>query len=95
MAVLGIRSLRVGLDPAEGDEEFVRFLQPLRSHGATILMAGDTHDLEGLRRTGRLHRRCGPLGQWSGGAYLSFRTSIAWPARRPPSTGRTTRTLTR
>ena len=55
-------------------------------HGVTIVMAGDTHDLEyysepGASPSTTVHY----FVNGGGGAYLSFGTSLAWPAT-PPTT---------
>jgi hypothetical protein len=60
----------------------------LRSHGVSIVMAGDTHDLEYyVERPGAAVTR--PMHHWvngGGGAYLSFGTALAWPRQPATST---------
>ena len=64
---------------------FARLKQRLLSHGVSIAMAGDTHDLE-------YYADPAPPGgsavhyfvNGGGGAYLSFGTALDWPA--PPPT---------
>ena len=57
----------------------------LREYGVRIVMAGDTHDLEyylGARRRARPARETvHHFVNGGGGAYLSFGTSLAWPAQ--------------
>ena len=83
MAVLGHPFFAGGHDVAGDDEEFTALRELLRSHGVRVVMAGDTHDLEYYREP--LQGESGPLAMhhWvngGGGAYLSFGTSLAWPA---------------
>jgi uncharacterized membrane protein HdeD (DUF308 family)/3',5'-cyclic AMP phosphodiesterase CpdA len=85
MAVLGHPFYAGGHDVAAGDEAFGRLKQQLRRRGVSIMMAGDTHDLEyyvepGSSLTPPTHY----FVNGGGGAYLSFGTSLAWPA--PPAT---------
>jgi len=83
MAVLGHPLLAGGHDVANGDEGFMVVRNVLREYGVPVVMAGDTHDLEYY-----LELMDGPSGpvtvhHWvngGGGAYLSFGTSLAWPA---------------
>jgi len=83
MAVLGHPLLAGGQDVAKGDEGFMVVRNMLREYGVPVVMAGDTHDLEYY-----LEPVDGPSGpvtvhHWvngGGGAYLSFGTSLAWPA---------------
>ena len=46
MAILGHPFYAGGHDTTMGDEEFARLKRLLLDHGVTIVMAGDTHDLE-------------------------------------------------
>ncbi len=83
MAVLGHPLLAGGQDVGKGDEGFMVVRNVLREYGVPVVMAGDTHDLEYY-----LEPVDGPSGpvtvhHWvngGGGAYLSFGTSLAWPA---------------
>ncbi|MGH9867199.1 MAG: metallophosphoesterase family protein [Candidatus Polarisedimenticolia bacterium] len=75
MAVLGHPFFAGGHDVAGGDEAFTAIRELLRSHGVRAVMAGDTHDLEYYREATMHHWVNG-----GGGAYLSFGTSLAWPA---------------
>ena len=75
---------RAGHDLTVDDEPFARLKERLLRHGVTIAMAGDTHDLEYYSEPSR--RRIGAVHYFvngGGGAYLSFGTSLAWPARPP------------
>lgn len=54
----------------------------LRRHGAAIVMAGDTHDLEYYVEPPAAGAAPRPMYHWvngGGGAYLSFGTALAWP----------------
>jgi len=84
MAVLGHPFFAGGHDVAHDDEEFMAVRDLLRAHGVRIVMAGDTHDLEYYEET--LNGASGPVTvhHWvngGGGAYLSFGSALAWPAR--------------
>ncbi len=85
MAVVGHPFYAGGLDLARDSEEFARLKRLLLDHGVTIMMAGDTHDLE-------YYSDPPPPGapavhyfvNGGGGAYMSFGTALAWP-RNPPT----------
>jgi hypothetical protein len=82
MAILGHPFFAGGHDVADGDEEFSRLKALLLSRGVSIVMAGDTHDLEYYTESGRPGAE--PVHHFvngGGGAYLSFGTSLAWPAQ--------------
>jgi 3',5'-cyclic AMP phosphodiesterase CpdA len=82
MAVLGHPFYAGGHDVAHDDEEFMAVRNLLRAHDVRIVMAGDTHDLEYYQET--VNAASGPVHHWvngGGGAYLSFGTSLAWPAK--------------
>jgi hypothetical protein len=86
MAVIGHPFYAGGFDQTEGNDDFLRLRQLLVDEGVTIMMAGDTHDFEYYREpsTGAAP----PVHHFvngGGGAYMSFGTSLAWPAR-PPTT---------
>jgi uncharacterized membrane protein HdeD (DUF308 family) len=83
MAVLGHPFFAGGHDTAAGDEEFTRLKELLLSRGVTILMAGDTHDLEYYGEPGAGATPVHYFVNGGGGAYLSFGTSLAWPAAAP------------
>ncbi|HEY6507869.1 MAG TPA: metallophosphoesterase [Vicinamibacterales bacterium] len=81
MAVLGHPFYAGGAYVAQGDDAFTRIHDLLKRHGVSIVMAGDTHDLEYYAEPG-----AGPTApvthhfvNGGGGAYLSFGTSLAWP----------------
>ena len=84
MAVLGHPIFAGGHDVARDDKEFMAVRDLLRAHGVRIVMAGDTHDLEYYQEA-----VTGPSGpstvhHWvngGGGAYLSFGSALAWPAK--------------
>jgi len=85
MAVLGHPFYAGGYDMTRGNEAFGRLKRLLLDHRVTIMMAGDTHDLEYYSDLPR-------HGAWAahyfvnggGGAYLSLGTALAWP-RDPPT----------
>jgi 3',5'-cyclic AMP phosphodiesterase CpdA len=82
MAILGHPFYAGGHDLAAGDQAFERLKQLLLRHGVSIMMAGDTHDLEYYVEPGASPA---PATHYfvngGGGAYLSFGTSLAWPER--------------
>ena len=84
MAVLGHPFFAGGHDVAQGDEQFMAVRELLRAHDVSIVMAGDTHDLEYYRES--LPRGAGTsvVHHWvngGGGAYLSFGSALAWPSQ--------------
>ncbi|WP_291983648.1 metallophosphoesterase [Luteitalea sp.] len=70
-------------DPDDDDPTGLAALHALlRSHGVSIVMAGDTHDLEYYVEQPQ-RRGMSTMHHWvngGGGAYLSFGTALAWPA---------------
>lgn len=84
MAIVGHPFYAGGNDVTAGDEQFADLKALLLRRGVTIAMAGDTHDLE-------YYSNAAPPGtpavhyfvNGGGGAYLSFGTALAWPARAP------------
>ena len=80
MAILGHPFYAGGHDETALNESFARLKQRLLSHGVSIAMAGDTHDLE-------YYADPAPPGgsavhyfvNGGGGAYLSFGTALDWP----------------
>ena len=52
MAIVGHPFFAGGHDVTPGDDEFARLKQLLIGHGVTIVMGGDTHDLEYYVETG-------------------------------------------
>ena len=83
MVVIGHPFLAGGYDTSQGDEGFSRLRDLLRRHDVRIVMAGDTHDLEYYREIIERPTGATTTHHWvngGGGAYLSFGTSLAWPA---------------
>jgi hypothetical protein len=87
MAVLGHPFYAGGHDATAGDEEFAALKKRLLDRGVTVMMAGDTHDLEYYSDTPAAGA---PTVHYfvngGGGAYLSFGTSLAWPETAPTGT---------
>ena len=84
MAVLGHPFFAGGHDVAAGDEGFTAVRNLLREYGVRVVMAGDTHDLEYYAEVGDGAAGAPPVHHFvngGGGAYLSFGTSLAWPAQ--------------
>jgi len=84
MAVLGHPFYAKSYDMAYGNEPFARLKRLLVDRGVTIMMAGDTHDLEYYvepagASTPALHY----FVNGGGGAYLSPGTALEWPAKPP------------
>lgn len=85
LALLGHPFYAGGRDVSEGDDDFAELKTLLERYEVDIVMAGDTHDLEyyvepvttasGKTKTVRHFVNGG------GGAYLSFGTSLDWPAK--------------
>jgi 3',5'-cyclic AMP phosphodiesterase CpdA len=86
MAILGHPFFAGGHDTTVGDEEFAHLKERLIAHGVRIVMAGDTHDLEYYTEPGDTTTSVHYFVNGGGGAYLSFGTSLAWPAT-PATTG--------
>ena len=85
MAVVGHPFYAGGGDMTAGNEDFARLKQLLVDRGVTLMMAGDTHDLEyyvepPTASSPALHY----VVNGGGGAYLSFGTALAWP-KNPPT----------
>ncbi|HEY6506404.1 MAG TPA: hypothetical protein VIY56_00240, partial [Vicinamibacterales bacterium] len=83
MAILGHPFFAGGHDATLGDDAFARLKQRLLQRGVTIFMAGDTHDLEYYSEPGTSAPAAHYFVNGGGGAYLSFGTALAWPARAP------------
>jgi hypothetical protein len=84
MAILGHPFFAGGHDLTRDDEGFTRLKQLLIRHGVAVIMAGDTHDLEYYSEPdGAGSPAVHYFVNGGGGAYLSFGTSLAWPARAP------------
>jgi uncharacterized membrane protein HdeD (DUF308 family) len=87
MAVIGHPFYAGGYDQTSDNEDFARLKRRLLDAGATIMMAGDTHDLEyyvepSVSGAPPVHY----FVNGGGGAYLSFGTSLAWPAQPATAT---------
>jgi len=84
MAVLGHPFFAGGHDVAADDEGFTAVRTILRDYGVRVIMAGDTHDLEYypevVKGAGGEGTTVHHFVNGGGGAYLSFGTSLAWPA---------------
>ena len=84
MAILGHPFFAGGHDTTLPDDEFGRLKGLLLRRGVTIVMAGDTHDLEYyVEPSATAPTAVHHFVNGGGGAYLSFGTSLAWPARAP------------
>lgn len=84
MAIVGHPFFAGGHNVTMGDDEFERLKQLLLGHGVTIVMGGDTHDLEyyvekGAPGSPAVHH----FVNGGGGAYLSFGTALSWPTLAP------------
>jgi len=84
MAVIGHPFYAGGYDETADNEPFARLRQMLLDAGVTVMMAGDTHDLEyyadpPAAAAPAIHY----FVNGGGGAYLSFGTALAWPAKPP------------
>ena len=82
MAVVGHPFYAGGSDQTLDNSDFRELQRLLLSHGVTIMMAGDTHDLEyysdpPVDGTPQVHY----FVNGGGGAYMSFGTALAWPSR--------------
>ena len=84
MAVVGHPFYAGGHDATLGDDDFANLKQLLVRRGVTIVMAGDTHDLEYyVEPPSATLPAVHYFVNGGGGAYLSFGTALAWPARAP------------
>ncbi len=83
MAILGHPFYAGGQDVTTGDEDFTALKKRLLDRGVTIVMAGDTHDLEYYSEPGTTAPAVHHFVNGGGGAYLSFGTALSWPARPP------------
>jgi hypothetical protein len=84
MTILGHPIFAGGQDVARGSPEFMEVRNLLRAYGVRVVMAGDTHDLEYYEEP--VTGESGPfiVHHWvngGGGAYLSFGSALAWPAK--------------
>jgi Calcineurin-like phosphoesterase len=84
MAIVGHPFYAGGHDVTLDDEPFTRLKKLLLRHNVTIMMAGDTHDFEYYAEPGETgSATVHYFVNGGGGAYLSFGTALAWPARTP------------
>jgi uncharacterized membrane protein HdeD (DUF308 family) len=84
MAVLGHPFYAKAYDMTYGNEPFARLKRLLLDNGATILMAGDTHDLEYyLEPPDGKAPAAHYFVNGGGGAYLSLGSMLQWPAQPP------------
>ena len=81
MAVLGHPFYAGGNEQTLGHAEFADLKRLLLEHDVAIVMAGDTHDLEYYREPRAERPSTHYFVNGGGGAYLSFGTSLAWPAK--------------
>ena len=84
MAIVGHPFFAGGHDLTLEDDNFANLKRLLLRHDVAIVMAGDTHDLEYYAEP--RPAAAGPVHYFvngGGGAYLSFGTSLAWPAAAP------------
>lgn len=82
MAILGHPLYAGGHYLAIDNEDFAALHRLLHEHDVSIVMAGDTHDLEYYVEKRDDSRE--PMHHFvngGGGAYLSFGTALAWPPR--------------
>jgi uncharacterized membrane protein HdeD (DUF308 family) len=87
MAILGHPFYAGGHDLTAGHEEFARLRRLLLDRGVTVMMAGDTHDLEYYAERPSPGRPAVlDIVNGGGGAYLSFGTALQWPPD-PPTAG--------
>lgn len=86
MVILGHPFFAGGRNTVTEDSEFEELQKLFRKHQVSIVMAGDTHDLEYYRELSPSAEPSGDLPvmhhfvNGGGGAYLSFGTSLDWPA---------------
>ncbi len=84
MAIVGHPFFAGGSDTTGGDEDFARLKRLLLDRGVSIVMAGDTHDLEYYGEPqGSGAKTVHHMVNGGGGAYLSFGTALDWPATAP------------
>jgi hypothetical protein len=83
MAILGHPFYAGGHNLTRDHEAFTSLKRLLLDSGVTIVMAGDTHDLEYYAERSTAGAIVHHFVNGGGGAYLSFGTSLAWPAQAP------------
>ena len=77
----GGADLTVQDDLLETPTEFAQLRSLLRKHNVSLVMAGDTHDLEYYREDSGESPPVHHFVNGGGGAYLSFGTSLDWPEK--------------
>lgn len=83
MVILGHPFFAGGRDQTTDDEDFRALRDLLNRHQVQIVMAGDTHDLEYYLEKPEAAGGQPPVLHFvngGGGAYLSFGTTLDWPA---------------
>ena len=80
LAVLGHPFYASGMDLRPGHEDFQKLYDLLQAHGVSVVMAGDTHDLEHYLEPTATGGVIQHVVNGGGGAYLSFGSALAWPA---------------
>ena len=84
MALLGHPFYAVGAYRGDVNEDFLALHGLLRERGVSLVMAGDTHDLEYYREPGVAGRAAmHHVVNGGGGAYLSLGTALAKPESMP------------
>ncbi|MFT3882809.1 MAG: metallophosphoesterase [Gemmatales bacterium] len=84
MAILGHPLYAGGQYMAEDEPDFAEIHALLKEHEVAIVMAGDTHDMEYyLENPNAGKKTAHHFVNGGGGAYLSYGTSLAWPAQPP------------
>jgi uncharacterized membrane protein HdeD (DUF308 family) len=84
MAILGHPFYAKAYDLTAGNEPFARLKRLLLDHGATVFMAGDTHDLEYYAEpAGARAPAVHYFVNGGGGAYLSMGSALQWPSDPP------------
>lgn len=87
MVILGHPFFAGGSDLTVQDEllapptDFAQLRALLQTHKVSIVMAGDTHDLEYYREDSTNSPAVHHFVNGGGGAYLSFGTSLDWPEK--------------
>lgn len=81
MVILGHPFFAGGRDQSAGEdsEDFQALRELLRKHRVSVIMAGDTHDLEYYQEETSTNPAVHHFVNGGGGAYLSFGTSLDWP----------------
>jgi 3',5'-cyclic AMP phosphodiesterase CpdA len=82
MAILGHPIYAGGASTVGDNADFAALHAMLRDHDVSIVMAGDTHDLEYYaEQSDGSSKTAHHFVNGGGGAYLSFGTALDWPAR--------------